>query len=235
MFSSGSPFRPLDSSGAGSPLIPAIGLVLEGKISASGQAGRMPTSARPRLQNCLPCLYGSLVFRSRRRCATFLPFSLHPVMGNGNLRYLFEDCVLDTDRRELRRGTDLVALEPQVFDLLVHLVRNRERVVSKDDLLASVWHGRTVSEIGGWHANQRRPVSCRRQRRGATPDQNSAAQGRSFCRRRARRAISWKGSNRRRRRVETRPRLSGKAVDRRLAVHEHERRCRAGLLCRRHI
>ena len=67
-------------------------------------------------------------------------------MGNGNLRYLFEDCVLDTDRRELRRGTDLVALEPQVFDLLVHLVRNRERVVSKDDLLASVWHGRTVSE-----------------------------------------------------------------------------------------
>jgi DNA-binding winged helix-turn-helix (wHTH) protein len=67
-------------------------------------------------------------------------------MGNGNLRYLFEDCVLDTDRRELRRGTDLVAVEPQVFDLLVHLVRNRERVVGKDDLLASVWHGRMVSE-----------------------------------------------------------------------------------------
>ena len=62
------------------------------------------------------------------------------------MRYLFEDCVLDTDRRELRRGGDLVAVEPQVFDLLVHLVRNRERVVSKDDLLASVWHGRMVSE-----------------------------------------------------------------------------------------
>lgn len=62
------------------------------------------------------------------------------------MRYLFEDCVLDTERRELRRGTDLVALEPQVFDLLVHLVRNRERVVSKDDLLASVWRGRMVSE-----------------------------------------------------------------------------------------
>jgi len=67
-------------------------------------------------------------------------------MENGNLRYLFEDCVLDTDRRELRRGTDLVAVEPQVFDLLVHLVRNRARVVSKDDLLASVWCGRMVSE-----------------------------------------------------------------------------------------
>ncbi len=63
------------------------------------------------------------------------------------MRYLFEDCVLDTDRRELRRGAHLVAVEPQVFDLLVHLVRNRERVVGKDDLLASVWHGRAVSEL----------------------------------------------------------------------------------------
>jgi TolB-like protein/Flp pilus assembly protein TadD len=62
------------------------------------------------------------------------------------LRYLFEDCALDTDRRELRRGTALVAVEPQVFDLLVHLIRHRDRVVSKDDLLASVWHGRIVSE-----------------------------------------------------------------------------------------
>ena len=62
------------------------------------------------------------------------------------LRYLFEDCALDTDRRELRRGTALVAVEPQVFDLLVHLIQNRDRVVSKDDLLASVWHGRIVSE-----------------------------------------------------------------------------------------
>jgi len=62
------------------------------------------------------------------------------------LRYLFEDCALDTDRRELRRGTALVAVEPQVFDLLVHLIGHRDRVVSKDDLLASVWQGRIVSE-----------------------------------------------------------------------------------------
>jgi TolB-like protein len=62
------------------------------------------------------------------------------------LRYLFEDCVLDTDRRELRRGAALVAVEPQVFDFLVHLVRHRGRVVSKDELLATVWHGRIVSE-----------------------------------------------------------------------------------------
>ncbi len=50
------------------------------------------------------------------------------------------------DRRELRRGTTPVAIEPQVFDLLVHLIRHRDRVVSKDELLASVWHGRAISE-----------------------------------------------------------------------------------------
>lgn len=63
-----------------------------------------------------------------------------------SLPYVFEDCVLDTDRRELRRRTALVAVEPQVFDLLVHLIRHRDRVVSKDELLASIWHGRIVSE-----------------------------------------------------------------------------------------
>jgi DNA-binding winged helix-turn-helix (wHTH) protein len=58
----------------------------------------------------------------------------------------FGDHVLDIDRRELRWGADLVALEPRVFDLLVYLVRNRDRVVSKDDLIGSVWGGRIVSE-----------------------------------------------------------------------------------------
>ena len=63
-----------------------------------------------------------------------------------SLPYLFEDCVLDVDRRELRRRSALVAVEPQVFDLLVHLVRHRDRVVSKDELLATIWQGRIVSE-----------------------------------------------------------------------------------------
>src|SRR6201992_63224 len=54
--------------------------------------------------------------------------------------------MLDTDRRELRRGSQAIAVEPQVFDLLVYLVQNRDRVVSKDDLIASVWEGRIVSE-----------------------------------------------------------------------------------------
>ena len=60
--------------------------------------------------------------------------------------FRFSDHVLDIERRELRRGAELVALEPQVFDLLVYLVRNRSRVVSKDDLIDGVWGGRIVSE-----------------------------------------------------------------------------------------
>jgi len=62
------------------------------------------------------------------------------------MRWLFGEHVLDVERRELRRAGTLVAIEPQVFDLLVHLIRNRGRVVSKDDLLGSVWGGRIVSD-----------------------------------------------------------------------------------------
>src|SRR5712691_7195713 len=62
------------------------------------------------------------------------------------MRYLFGDYALDADRRELWRGSELVPVEPQVFDLLLHLIRNRDHVVSKDDLLAAVWNGRIVSE-----------------------------------------------------------------------------------------
>jgi TolB-like protein/Flp pilus assembly protein TadD len=60
--------------------------------------------------------------------------------------FRFGDHVLDTDRREFRRGGGLIALEPQVFDLLVFLMRNRDRVVSKDELIHSVWDGRIVSD-----------------------------------------------------------------------------------------
>lgn len=62
------------------------------------------------------------------------------------MRFAFKDCVLDLERRELTRGAEAVSIGPQVFDLLVHLVQNRERVVSKDDLLDAVWGGRIVSE-----------------------------------------------------------------------------------------
>jgi TolB-like protein/tetratricopeptide (TPR) repeat protein len=60
--------------------------------------------------------------------------------------YMFQDYSLDVERRELRRRMDLVAVEPQVLDLLQHLIRNRDHVVSKDELIAAVWHGRIVSE-----------------------------------------------------------------------------------------
>jgi adenylate cyclase len=60
--------------------------------------------------------------------------------------YSFEDFCLDTGRRELRRNGTLISLQPQVFDLLEYLIRNREQVVGKDDLLAAVWNGRIVSE-----------------------------------------------------------------------------------------
>ena len=62
------------------------------------------------------------------------------------MRYRFEDYALDTALRELRRQDRVVTVEPQVFDLLAYLVRHRDRVVSKDDLLTAVWNGRIVSE-----------------------------------------------------------------------------------------
>ena len=61
--------------------------------------------------------------------------------------YFFENFVLDPARRELRRGNALIAVQPQVFDLLEYLITNRDRVVSKDDILQAVWGGRSVSEF----------------------------------------------------------------------------------------
>jgi adenylate cyclase len=66
--------------------------------------------------------------------------------GDRRLHYLFAGFSLDTDRRELRHGDGLLRLEPKAFDLLAYLIANRERVVSKDDLLAAVWNGRIISE-----------------------------------------------------------------------------------------
>ncbi len=60
--------------------------------------------------------------------------------------YDFEGYSLDIDRRELRSGKNLVAVEPQIFDLLTFLIRNCDRVVSKDDLISEVWKGRIVSD-----------------------------------------------------------------------------------------
>jgi TolB-like protein/cytochrome c-type biogenesis protein CcmH/NrfG len=62
------------------------------------------------------------------------------------VQFTFDNHTLDTERRELRRDGAAIALQPQVFDVLVHLIQNRERVISKDDLIALVWQGRNVSD-----------------------------------------------------------------------------------------
>ncbi|MBR0847547.1 winged helix-turn-helix domain-containing protein [Bradyrhizobium diazoefficiens] len=62
------------------------------------------------------------------------------------MRYLFADCELDTERRELRCDRTIVPVAPQVFDLLDYLIRNRDRVVSKDDLITAIWNGRSVTD-----------------------------------------------------------------------------------------
>lgn len=59
---------------------------------------------------------------------------------------VFDDCVLDLDRRELLRASQVIATAPQVFDLLVYLAQHCEHVVSRDDLINAIWTGRIVSE-----------------------------------------------------------------------------------------
>lgn len=65
--------------------------------------------------------------------------------GGSKLLYLFREYMLDSDQRELLRASKSIAVPPQVFDLLEYLIRNRERAVSKDDLIATIWKGRIIS------------------------------------------------------------------------------------------
>jgi TolB-like protein/cytochrome c-type biogenesis protein CcmH/NrfG len=62
------------------------------------------------------------------------------------LDFRFAEYEIDIGRHELRRGGEVVPIEPQVFDLLVYLVRNRDRIVGKDELIGAVWQGRIVSD-----------------------------------------------------------------------------------------
>jgi pimeloyl-ACP methyl ester carboxylesterase/DNA-binding winged helix-turn-helix (wHTH) protein len=62
------------------------------------------------------------------------------------LIFVFGDCELDLDRFELRRAGQVRPVEPQVFDLLAVLIRERRRVVPKAELLDTVWGSRFVSE-----------------------------------------------------------------------------------------
>ena len=62
------------------------------------------------------------------------------------MRYRVGDHVLDTRKFELRDGYRLVAAEPQVLSLLFLLIENRDRLVSKDELVETIWDGRAVSD-----------------------------------------------------------------------------------------
>jgi TolB-like protein/DNA-binding winged helix-turn-helix (wHTH) protein len=62
------------------------------------------------------------------------------------MTFVFADHELDPRRQELRRRGEAVHVEPQVFDLLTFLIRNHDRIVSKDEILDEVWDGRIVSE-----------------------------------------------------------------------------------------
>ena len=138
--------------------------------------------------------------------------------------YVFDDCSLDTERRELRRGTKLVPLEPQVFDLLAYLISNRKRVVSKDDLIAAVWGGRIVSESA-----ISSKVTAVRQAVGDSGDIQK------LIRTVARRGFRFVGEVLEPARSEglklEAPHLPQKAFDRCVAVHQYVWRSRARVLC----
>ena len=62
------------------------------------------------------------------------------------MHYAFANFILDVKKHELRRDGEIVAVEPQVFSLLIHLIEQRERVVSKEELIEAIWEGRFVSD-----------------------------------------------------------------------------------------
>jgi adenylate cyclase len=100
----------------------------------------VPECGQARFTFCLHFPYRALILG---HCNSTIGGSL----GIGSLLYLFEEYAFDTDRRELHRGADVVSVAPQVFDLLDYLIRNRERVVSKDDLFNVIWKGRVVTNV----------------------------------------------------------------------------------------
>ena len=71
--------------------------------------------------------------------------------------YLFEDYALDADRRELLKADRPIAVQPQVFDLLEYLIRNRGHVVSRDDLLGRYLGRAHRLRINARHPHQRGP------------------------------------------------------------------------------
>jgi TolB-like protein len=100
----------------------------------------------PRFQVALIIIRVLLIYRPSRGVIDVGHSTVGAPVESTSLLYSFDNYTLDEDRRELRCGADLVAVEPQVFDLLQFLIRHRDRVVTRDDILDAVWNGRAVSE-----------------------------------------------------------------------------------------
>ena len=99
----------------------------------------MPAATRRQARTSLDCSF--------KRATGPVDPAQTPLCRSANrdhMRYQFDDFVLDFDRRELAHGSKTIEMGPQVFDLLLHLVRNREHVVTKDNLIEVVWGGRIV-------------------------------------------------------------------------------------------
>ena len=144
------------------------------------------------------------------------------------MRYLFEDYALDTDRRELCRRGEIVRLEPQAFDLLEYLIRNRERVVGRDDLIAAIWGGRIVSDSA--MTTRINAARC------AIGDSGKAQRLIKTVPRKGIRFVGTvreeraSGLGRRLRTVDGLLRPPGQALDRRSCLHQHEQRPGPGVL-----
>jgi DNA-binding winged helix-turn-helix (wHTH) protein/TolB-like protein/tetratricopeptide (TPR) repeat protein len=68
------------------------------------------------------------------------------MLAAGGRKYQVGDFVIDTARYRISRGDTAVPVEPKVFDLLVHLIRHRDRVLTREELFQAVWDGREVSD-----------------------------------------------------------------------------------------
>jgi class 3 adenylate cyclase/DNA-binding winged helix-turn-helix (wHTH) protein/tetratricopeptide (TPR) repeat protein len=62
------------------------------------------------------------------------------------MRYRFDGYILDTQRYELSSHGKAIKLRPKVFEVLHYLIRHRERVVSKEELLEQLWPHQFIAD-----------------------------------------------------------------------------------------
>src|SRR5258708_4262534 len=115
-------------------------ILLRRAASATYRSGA--TDGKPPFLFRTPPLNVSWLIEAARRLA--YSFGLRGL--SRDVQFVFDNHTLDAERRELLRGGAPIPVQPQVFDLLVYLVQNRDHVVSKKDLIDLVWGGGTVSD-----------------------------------------------------------------------------------------